>query len=155
MDATAATAATRVQTSGESSFEDAYAKLDGEAFLQLLVAQLTHQNPLEPMKNQEFMSQLTDMSSLEELQKISAAFDHAAAAGRLGLGASLLGRQVQWRDATGEEVAGTVEEVIKTDEELTLSVEGVPVPLSAVTRVISAPTPATAPSAVETTEDPS
>ena len=36
-------------------------------FLQLLVAQLKNQNPLEPAKNENFLAQLATFSSLEQL----------------------------------------------------------------------------------------
>jgi flagellar basal-body rod modification protein FlgD len=46
------------------------APLDKNAFLTLLVAQLTHQNPLEPQADGEFLAQLAQFSSLESLQGI-------------------------------------------------------------------------------------
>jgi flagellar hook assembly protein FlgD len=44
--------------------------IDKNAFLTLLVAQLTHQNPLEPQADGEFLAQLAQFSSLESLQGI-------------------------------------------------------------------------------------
>ncbi|MBC8457685.1 MAG: flagellar hook capping protein [Deltaproteobacteria bacterium] len=52
------------KTSGTNS-------LGKEDFLSLLVTQLKHQNPLEPMNNQEFIAQLTSFSSLEQLENMS------------------------------------------------------------------------------------
>lgn len=43
----------------------------GEQFMQLLLAQLRNQNPLEPMENSEFMGQMTQLNSLQELQKMN------------------------------------------------------------------------------------
>ncbi len=43
----------------------------GEQFMQLLLAQLRNQNPLEPMDNSEFMGQMTQLNSLQELQKMN------------------------------------------------------------------------------------
>jgi len=45
-------------------------------FLQLLVAQIKGQNPLNPMEGSEFVSQLAQFSSLEELTKIRGALDN-------------------------------------------------------------------------------
>jgi flagellar basal-body rod modification protein FlgD len=41
--------------------------LNRDAFLQLLVTQLGHQNPLEPQADGEFIAQLAQFSSLEQL----------------------------------------------------------------------------------------
>jgi len=40
-------------------------------FLQLLITQLQHQNPLEPLDNQDFMAQLAQFNALEELKSLN------------------------------------------------------------------------------------
>ncbi|MFZ5352079.1 MAG: flagellar hook assembly protein FlgD [Bacillota bacterium] len=44
--------------------------LDKDAFLNLLVVQLKHQNPLQPMEDKEFISQMAQFSSLETTQNM-------------------------------------------------------------------------------------
>ena len=63
----AANAASTNSTKSNSS-------LDKDAFLQLLVAQMQYQDPLEPTQNTEYMSQLAQFSSVEELQNINQTF---------------------------------------------------------------------------------
>ncbi len=41
-----------------------------DEFLQLLVAQLKNQDPMEPIKNENFLAQLASFSSLEQLVSI-------------------------------------------------------------------------------------
>ena len=43
---------------------------DQDAFLMLLVTQLKTQNPLEPLKPDEFVAQLAQFNSLEQLMHI-------------------------------------------------------------------------------------
>ena len=49
--------------------------LGRDAFLKLLVTQLQHQNPLEPQPDGEFLAQLAQFSSLEQLQSMRANLD--------------------------------------------------------------------------------
>ncbi len=46
-------------------------KMDKEAFLELMVAQLQNQNPLEPMDGTEYAAQLAQFSSLEQLTNLN------------------------------------------------------------------------------------
>jgi flagellar basal-body rod modification protein FlgD len=49
--------------------------LGRDAFLQLLVTQLQHQDPTQPKDDAEFITQLATFSSLEKLTDISASID--------------------------------------------------------------------------------
>lgn len=46
-------------------------------FMDLMIAQMKNQNPLEPQKNGDFIAQLAQFSSLEEMQKLSSNVDEA------------------------------------------------------------------------------
>lgn len=56
-------------TDGISSNKD---PLGRDAFLQLLTTQMQNQNPLQPQADGEFLAQLAQFSSLEQLQGIHA-----------------------------------------------------------------------------------
>lgn len=58
--------------------------LDKDAFLQLLVAQMRYQDPLEPTSNTEYVSQLATFSELEEMQNMTAGMDIQRASGLVG-----------------------------------------------------------------------
>ncbi|MEJ5257902.1 MAG: flagellar hook assembly protein FlgD [Fervidobacterium sp.] len=45
--------------------------LDKEAFLRLLTTQLKNQDPLEPMKDRDFIAQMSQLSSLEQIMNMS------------------------------------------------------------------------------------
>lgn len=45
--------------------------LGKDAFLELLITQLKNQNPLEPLDDQQFIAQMTQFSSLEQLQNMN------------------------------------------------------------------------------------
>jgi len=53
-------------------------ELGKNQFMELMIAQLENQNPLEPQDNGAFISQLAEFSSLEEMQKLSASVESFA-----------------------------------------------------------------------------
>lgn len=51
------------------------AEMDKDAFLKLLVTQLRYQDPLNPRDNGEFLAQLAQFSSLEQMQNMNEGLD--------------------------------------------------------------------------------
>jgi flagellar basal-body rod modification protein FlgD len=99
-------AETQYNASGLSSDPRSLGKDD---FLKLLVAQLRHQDPLDPMSNAEFMSQTAQFSMLEELQNQSILFKDMAFSQKLTQAAGLIGMRVQVLDpVTGEFVTSPI-----------------------------------------------
>lgn len=58
--------------------------LDKDAFLQLLVAEMQNQDPLEPTTNTEYISQFAQFSSLEEMQNMGASVEMQRAQSLVG-----------------------------------------------------------------------
>jgi len=82
--------------------------MDESAFMKLLVAQLSHQDPMNPMDGTQMASQLAQFTSVEQLTKLNTAMatqtqaaQVATLASQSALSASLIGRQVE---AAGNQV---------------------------------------------------
>lgn len=75
------------QTSGQKDKEDG---LGQDVFLRLLTTQLAHQDPMQPQADTEFLAQLAQFSSLEQLTNISTKIQALtdAIAAQQGIGAS-------------------------------------------------------------------
>ena len=71
-------------TDKTTEVKDSNSSLDKDAFLQLLVAQMKYQDPLEPTSNTEYISQLATFSELEEMQNVSASMDMSRANALVG-----------------------------------------------------------------------
>lgn len=68
----------------EKEKKNSNSALDKDAFLQLLVAQMKYQDPLEPTSNTEYISQLATFSQLEEMQNMSASMNLQRASSLVG-----------------------------------------------------------------------
>ena len=129
----------------DSSFADAVggAQMGKEAFMELLVQQLKHQDPLSPMDNDKFIAQLTQLSSLEGIQNLNdnmvglAVLQQGnALMNQLTQSSALIGKDVTYIDMeTGEEITGTVQTVKIEDGILVLNIDGEDVPLANVIEV--------------------
>ena len=123
---------------------------DKEMFLQLLVAQLRYQDPMNPADSSEFLSQSAQFTALEKMQDVA---DQTSAllAAQVSFGASgLVGKQVTYLADDGNPVSGTVSSVTYDVTGPTLVVDGVTVQLGQV-QSVDAPTSTTPASAGSTT----
>ncbi|MCI8992335.1 MAG: flagellar hook capping protein [Eubacterium sp.] len=103
------------------STESTGSTLGKDEFLQLLVAQMKYQNPLEPMDNTEYVSQLAQFSQLEEMQNIQSTVHNLK-------GTQLLGKQViiHTKNSSGavNEIVGYVDYTTTQGNKTYLSVNG-------------------------------
>ncbi len=93
-----------------------------EDFLKILLTQLTYQDPLKPMDNQEFMAQMAQFTSLEQTQqlntKIETLITNQAALQSVGL----IGRTVDISTSSGL-VTGTVKSLSLSGDSPLISVQ--------------------------------
>ena len=103
------------------------AELGKEEFLQLLVSQLQHQNPLEPTNNEDFIAQLATFSSLEQLQDINTGTQTGLLMQQsLGnaMSTSLIGRDVLLDTSNVRVESGSASDfLVDLDDDATLTVE--------------------------------
>ena len=72
--------------------------VDYDAFLQLLIAQLKHQDPTDPTDPAQFMAQLASFSAVEQAMQTNAKLDAMLAASALSQAEALIGRTVTSAD---------------------------------------------------------
>ncbi|MEN9868603.1 MAG: hypothetical protein RL748_4193 [Pseudomonadota bacterium] len=70
-------------------------------FLRILSAQLNNQDPLKPLDNQEFLSQIAQFSSLQQSQQLNQKIDQLLAQQAATQSVGLLGKTVTFNNGTG------------------------------------------------------
>jgi len=95
--------------------------LDKEAFLQLLVAQMKYQDPLEPTDNTEYVSQLATFSELEEMQNMVASNELSRASGLVGQ--EVICKVTNSSTGASEYVQGTVDYVVYENNKAYISID--------------------------------
>lgn len=76
-------------------------------FLKVLLTQLTYQDPLKPMDNQEFMAQMAQFTSVEQTQQLNNKLDTLITNQAALQSVGLIGRTVDVT-TTGGSLSGTV-----------------------------------------------
>ena len=76
-------------------------------FLKILLTQLTYQDPLKPMDNQEFMAQIAQFTSLEQTQQINTKLDTLLSSQSSLQSVGLIGKTVEVTTQSGTAI-GTV-----------------------------------------------
>ncbi len=88
------------------------ADLDKDDFLKILITQLQHQDPTNPMQDKEFIAQMAQFSSLEQMTNMATSFGKLSSVLNSSEAQSLLGRTVEVTD--GERaVYGKVSQVVR------------------------------------------
>jgi flagellar basal-body rod modification protein FlgD len=98
--------------------------LGKDDFLKLFVAQLQHQDPMNPMQDSDFMGQMASFSTLEQVTNMAVANQSVAASLSSSSAINLIGRSVTWTDSDDLTHTGTVEKVTVTDGKPSLTVSG-------------------------------
>ena len=120
-----------LSTKRTNATEDNQTKAGGDLgkdqFLQLLVTQMKNQDPLEPEKDSDFIAQLAQFSSLEQMQNLNETVQNSQAFGLVGKSVV-----INTTSANGDinEVKGVVDYITMSNGEAKMSVNGNLYPIS-------------------------
>lgn len=113
--------------------------LGRDAFMELMLAQLRNQDPLEPMGNADFLAQLAQFNALEEMKQLNESFSTLMQSQQMLQASVLIGKQVSGLGSDEQTVSGVVSAVRTFGDEITLYVGNAPIPLTSVHSVEEAP----------------
>ncbi len=135
---TAATSAAKAKQSLDGTANG----LGKDDFMKLLLAQMGNQDPMKPMEDKEFIAQLAQFNSLEQMQQVNKGIQELATAQQMTEANLLLGRQVQAFGAEGV-ITGEVRAVTMVSGKPMLRIGTEEVALSDVSRILMPGEPAT------------
>ena len=102
--------------------------LGKDQFLQLLITQLRHQDPINPVEDKEFIAQLAQFSSLEQMQNLNTNLSDMMFAQQkltaLGQATHMIGKEVELLTKEGESLFGKVSGVQFRDGWPSIIVDG-------------------------------
>jgi flagellar basal-body rod modification protein FlgD len=111
------------------------ASLGKDDFLKLLVTQLQHQDPMNPMDDKDFMGQMAQFSSLEQITNLAQAMEKMSFQSAMSQGVSLIGHKVSYAADDQTTASGTATAVSVQNGAVTVTVDGEQVALSAIQEV--------------------
>jgi flagellar basal-body rod modification protein FlgD len=100
--------------------------LGADDFMKILMTQLTAQDPMNPMKDTEFIAQMANFSSLEQMRGLSQSFTNYSNSQQMATAPLYLGCEVTVKDPSTQtgEIKGKVESVTVKDGAPALVING-------------------------------
>jgi flagellar basal-body rod modification protein FlgD len=115
-------------------------KLGTMDFIKMMVTQLQNQDPMEPMKNQELLAQMSQIGQLQTANDLQESMKGLVLQNQIGSAGNLIGKQVKGADEKGQEIAGVVSSIRVQNGSVLLELEnGKSVGLDRVTLIAAAP----------------
>lgn len=116
--------------------------LDKDDFLKLLITQLQHQDPANPMEDREFIAQMAQFSSMEQmlnvnksLDKMVAKFDFQGSFDLLGKNVEILSEGLDPQKDNSKVKNGVVEAISRKGAEVYVTIDGQSYPSSDIRRI--------------------
>lgn len=93
---------------GVSSSAAQASSLGLDDFMKILLTQLTYQDPLKPMDNQQFVAQLAQFTGLQQARESNQTLQQLLSVQSANQSIGLLGKTVEIQDETGGSTVGQV-----------------------------------------------
>ena len=92
-------------------------QVDMDQFLQLLIAEMQHQDPLSPMDNSQILEQIGQIREISATNQLSDTLSSVLSGQQMSTASSLIGKRVSALSDSGTNVEGVVDRVsIEPDE---------------------------------------
>jgi len=110
--------------SSASTQSSAVSGLSSDEFFQLIFAELSNQDPLEPNDTNALLEQIANIRSIQSDDDLSKRLTDLVGQNELASGAGLIGKLISGISETNQRVSGLVHSVSKTEEGVVLNLAG-------------------------------
>ena len=98
--------------------------IDKETFLKLMVAQVQHQDPMSPTDSSQWMAQMAQFTTVEQLTNLANSTETAQKDSAMSNAVGLIGRHVSYPGQSGT-LSGTVQSVQVGSNGPSLTIDGI------------------------------
>lgn len=103
---------------GSTTRTGGFGNVDSDQFMQLLLAELQNQDPLEPMKNSDMVQQMSQIRNIGATDQLTSTLSTLRESQELVTASGLIGQKVQGLADDASQVDGLVDRVtVETDSE--------------------------------------
>jgi hypothetical protein len=102
------------------------ANLSREEFMSIMIAELRHQDPMEPMSNSELLGQMSQMEQLNASTRTADGIDnliHSLKFQQLTIASTFIGTIVKAKDPSGQDIQGLVGRVTVSGNNVKLGLQ--------------------------------
>jgi flagellar basal-body rod modification protein FlgD len=121
---------------------NALENLNTSQFLDLMIAELQNQDPMNPMDNAQMIEQIGQIRSIDASSRLSKTLDSVLMGQNLATASSLIGKTISGLDTDSDKITGVVERVTVADGVPKLHVNGKQVDLKNVGEILPTETEA-------------
>jgi flagellar basal-body rod modification protein FlgD len=126
---------TNYTAAANEALRETNSDLGKDAFLKILITQLSNQDPLDPLKDKDFIAQMAQFSTLEQMTNMNKSIEQMNALTK-GSAVNYIGRVVEYEDEEGLSTFGTVAFVrFDTSGVILTTTEDIEIPLEKVVAV--------------------
>lgn len=115
---------------------DAYSELETGDFLELIIAELQNQDPMNPTDTADMLNQFNQIREIASNDKLTETLEGMLLAEKFNTSSSLIGKLVEGMTSEGEKIIGQVDAVTVDDDEPNLLVSGSYITMNNILQII-------------------
>lgn len=143
--ASSSNSATGASAAGSTSSgsSDAFSNITSNDFLQMMIAQLQNQDPMNPMDDSQLLQQISQIRDIQASTELTSTLGNLTVGQNLASASALISKNVTALDSSGNDISGIVQSVSMQNGQPQLVINGSNVSLSNIKSILPGDTQTT------------